>query len=82
MVFSSFCQIHGHVINKYLSLRQQDKICNSYAEIRMICNLYFCLLFALCSKLTAMVMAGRSVYLTTLEQAVNQYFMYILSLEN
>ena len=78
MVFSSFCQIHGHVINKYLSLC----ICNSYAEICIICNLYFCLLFALRSKSTAMVMAGRSVYLTTLEQAVNQYFVYVLSLEN
>ena len=41
---------------------------------------------ALCPKSTAMVMAGRSVHLTTLfylgklEQAVNQYFVHILSL--
>ena len=37
------------------------------------------------SQLTAMVMSGRSVHLTTLflgrlEQAVNQYFMHILLL--
>ena len=42
---------------------------------------------ALRPKSTAMVMAGRSVHLTTLfgdlgklEQAVNQYFVHILSL--
>ena len=40
---------------------------------------------ALRPKSTAMVIAGRSVHLTTLflgklEQAVNQYFMHILSL--
>ena len=44
----------------------------------------FCL-YALRPKSTAMVMAGRSVHLTTLflgklEQAVNQYFVHILLL--
>ena len=44
----------------------------------------FCFV-ALCPKSTAMVMAGRSVHLTTffpgkLEQAVSQYFVHILSL--
>ena len=40
---------------------------------------------AFCPKSTAMAMAGRSVHLTTLfflgklEQAVNQYFVHILS---
>ena len=49
----------------------------------LVC-LFVCL-FALRPKSTAMVMAGRSVHLTTLflgkfEQAVNQYFLHILSL--
>ena len=49
--------------------------------------LFNCVCFvALRPKSTAMVMAGRSVHLTTLfflgklEQAVNQYFEHILSL--
>ena len=46
----------------------------------------FVCVVALCPKSTSMVMAGRSVHLTTLfflgklEQAVNQYFVHILSL--
>ena len=47
-------------------------------------ELFVCFV-ALRSKSTAMVMEGRSVHLTTfflgkLEQAINQYFMHILSL--
>ena len=45
-------------------------------------DLFVCFV-ALCPKSTAMVMAGRSVHLTTLfpeklKQAVNQYFVHIL----
>ena len=54
--------------------------------INLVC-LFVCLFVALCPKSTAMVMAGRSVHLTTLfslaslnKHAVNQYFMHILSL--
>ena len=47
-------------------------------------NLFVCFV-ALCPKSTAMVMAGRSVHLTTLFSwaslnKVNQYFLHILSL--
>ena len=53
-----------------------------------VCWFCFCLFVcfvALRPKSTAMVIAGRSVHLTTLflgklEQAVNQYFVHILSL--
>ena len=47
---------------------------------------YFACFVALRPKSTAMVMAGRSVHLTTpfflgkLEQAVNKHFVHILSL--
>ena len=51
-------------------------------------SLFVCLFYCFTSQSTAMVMAGRSVHLTTLfprqaltEQAVNQYFVHILSLE-
>ena len=48
---------------------------------------FFYRFVALRSKSTALVMAGRSVHLTTLflgklEQAVNQYFVHILSMVN
>ena len=48
-------------------------------------GIFFYCFVALRPKSTAMVMVGRSVYLTTLflgklEQAVNQYFVHILSL--
>ena len=56
--------------------------------ISMTWLVLFCFVFvfvALRSKSTAMVMAGRSVHLTTffpgqLEQVVNQNFVHILSL--
>ena len=50
------------------------------------CACLFVCFVALRPRSTAMVMAGRSVHLTTLfflgklEQAVNQYFVHILSL--
>ena len=51
------------------------------------CLIFVCFVFvALRPKSTAMVIAGRSVHLTTLfflgklEQAVNKYFVHILSL--
>ena len=52
--------------------------------IKIQCLFFVCFV-ALRPKSTAMVMAGRSVNLTTLflgklEQAVNQYFVHILSL--
>ena len=57
--------------------------CDYIFCIRYIC-LFVCFV-ALRPKSTAMVMAGRSVHLTTLfpgkiEEAVNQYFVHILSL--
>ena len=53
-------------------------------KIKILVNslcLFVCFV-ALCPKSTAMAMAGRSVHLTTLfpGQAVNQYFVHILSL--
>ena len=53
-----------------------------HVPARMFCFVCF---VALRPKSTAMVMAGRSVHLTTLslgklEQAVNQYVVHILSL--
>ena len=50
-------------------------------------HLLFVCFVALHPKSTAMVTAGRSVHLTTLflgklEQVVNQYFVYMLSLVN
>ena len=54
-----------------------------FTLFKLIC-LFVCFV-ALRPKSTAMVMAGQSVHLTTLfpdllEQAVNQYFVHILSL--
>ena len=55
-------------------------------HLSILCFVLFVVFFfALCLKSTAMVMAGWSVHLTTLflgklEQAVNQYFVHILSL--
>ena len=56
------------------------KFCLSFADhlSKFVC------LIALCPKSTAMVMAGRSVHLSTFfpgqaEQVVNQYFVHILS---
>ena len=48
-------------------------------------HIHLCFVLLLTSQSTAMVMAGRSVHLTTLflgklEQAVNQYFVHLLSL--
>ena len=55
-----------------------------YISIYYVLGLFVCFV-ALRPKSTAMVIAGRSVHLTTLslgklEQAVNQYFVHILSL--
>ena len=54
-------------------------------SIPLACSFVFVCFVALRPKSTAMVIAGRSVHLTTLflgklEQAVNQYFVHILSL--
>ena len=54
-------------------------------KINLLCDVCFVCFVALRPKSTAMVMAGWSVHLTTfflskLEQAVNQYFVHILSL--
>ena len=51
----------------------------------MLVRLFVCLFVALRPKSTAVFIAGRSVHLThfflgKLEQAVNQYFVHILSL--
>ena len=56
----------------------------SKAFLKQTTSLFVCFV-ALRPKSTAMVMVGRSVHLTTLfldklEQAVNQYFVHILSL--
>ena len=59
--------------------------CNKFDLFETLQILFVCFI-ALRHKSTAMVMAGWSVYLTTLfflcklEQAVNQYFVHILSL--
>ena len=59
-------------------------VCGVYCEF-VTFPLFVCFV-ALRPKSTAMVIAGRSVHLTTLfflgklEQAVNQYFVHILSL--
>ena len=59
---------------------------NICGQLELLTSLYILPhLFALRPKSTTMVMAGRSVHLTTLflcklEQDVNQYFVYILSL--
>ena len=57
-------------------------------KVKLLCPIQlilFVCFVALRPKSTAMVMVGRSVHLTTLslsklEQAVNQYFVHILSL--
>ena len=55
------------------------------SRVKCWVGILFVCFVALRPKSTAMVMAGRSVHLTTLflgklEQAVNQYFVHILSL--
>ena len=68
-------------IKKY---KQLEKLVSSKATApRKL--LFVCLFVALRPKSTAVVIAGRSVHLThfflgKLEQAVNQYFVHILSL--
>ena len=76
-------------------LKSMWKIISGYTiGVKMFANNYACIcslrLFLFCfvasrPKSTAMVIAGRSVHLNTLslgklEQAVNQYFVHILSL--
>ena len=65
------------------SQRGKNKL-DSEGYIYKVDRVCFCFV-ALPPKSTAMVIAGRSVHLTTLfpgqaEQAVNQYFVHILSL--
>ena len=61
-------------------------ITDIFFSFKCVINDFVCLFVALRPKSTVKVIAGRSVHLTTLfflgklEQAVNQYFVHILSL--
>ena len=76
---AAFIQVHFRLI---LSLQTLQTLIGLLPQELLF--LFVCFV-ALRPKSTAMVMAGRSVHLTTLflgklEQAVNQYFVHILSL--
>ena len=69
----------------YLQMLADDRVKASTSHLCVVSLCLFVCFVALRPKSTAMVMAGRSVHLTTfflgkLEQAVNQYFVHILRL--
>ena len=68
----------------FITIDEYDNLQIRPSDERTISKLFVCLFCYFKSQSTAMVMAGRSVHLSTLflgklEQEVNQYLVHILS---
>ena len=82
-MFSALCLVDDLLLIVCHDKRENTIVYTVYKVACLVC--LFVSFVALRPKSTAMVIAGRSIHLTTLfflgklEQAVNQYFMHILS---